>query len=145
MNIKKLNHSKTEDIDQLFLRVFSSEPWNETWTTEMVHKRLEGLLVNPMTVAYVAYDQQELVGCLIGHLTSFQETIEFFVDEFFIDSTRQRAGIGTAMMEFVEDDLKMAGVGSITLLTAKGFPSESFYLKQNYKQLEHLIFMYKNI
>lgn len=145
MLIRRYEENDMNDTMNLFVKVFSAEPWKESWTSEMVQNRLKGLLINPMTIAYVAYDNQVLSGVMIGHITSYLETLEFYIDEFFVDATLQRGGIGTSMLRYVEADLEKENVKTFTLLTTKGYPCVDFYTKNNFKVLDNLIFMYKNV
>lgn len=145
MLIRRYEENDMTYIENLFVKVFSAEPWKESWTSEMVQNRLKGLLINPMTIAYVAYDNQVLSGAMIGHITSYLETLEFYIDEFFVDATLQRGGIGTSMLQYVEADLEKENVKTFTLLTTKGYPCVDFYNKNNFKVLDNLIFMYKNL
>jgi ribosomal protein S18 acetylase RimI-like enzyme len=145
MLIRRFEKDDMIDIENLYIKIFSAEPWNEHWSTDMVQERLKGLMINPMTIAYVAYDNQAISGALIGHITSYLETLEYYIDEFFVDTTLQRAGIGTAMLHYIEEDLKKENVKTFTLLTTRGYPCVDFYYKNNFKQLEDLIFLYKNL
>ena len=145
MEIRRVNIDQINDITNLLVSTFNSEPWNESWTYEMAQERIGGLLSNPMAIAYAAIQDNELISCVIGYITNYMSSKEFFIEEFLVSNAFQNKGYGTKSLVFIENDLKSEGVTSLTLLTERGFPSEKFYQKNRFIQNKHLVFMKKRL
>lgn len=60
-------------------------------------------------------------------------------------SDRQRSGIGTRIFEYLDNYLHDNGIGTITLLTDRGTTAEQFYKKNQFKEINRIVFMAKKI
>ena len=57
----------------------------------------------------------------------------------------QGSGIGTALLNTVEEYVKKHGLAGITLSTNKYAPAPKFYEKNGFVDCEHVIFMAKEM
>ena len=145
MKIQRVNKDQIDDIANLLVKTFNSEPWNESWTYEMARERISGLISNPMAIAYEVIEDNEAMAALIGYKTCYMSDKEFHIEEFFVSNKFQNKGYGTKILEFIESELRGKGVTSLTLLTEHGFPSEKFYEKSGFAYNKRLIFMKKKV
>ena len=58
---------------------------------------------------------------------------------------RQGSGIGTALLNTVEEYVKKHGLAGMTLSTNKYAPAPKFYKKNGFENCEHVIFMAKEM
>jgi ribosomal protein S18 acetylase RimI-like enzyme len=70
---------------------------------------------------------------------------EIYIDEFFISPQKQRSGFGKELMDAVLQYAKCNNIKCITLLTDHTKPAYEFYHKLGFNDLDHQIFMYKNL
>jgi len=138
-----------EDIEVLtsiYMDTYTQDPWNENWTPELVRQRISDLTVSPISINYVICDKSNaIVGALFGRRNIFVDSTELFIDEFFIASGNQRKGYGKKLLDYVGCQLNKEGYSCMILNTERGYPSESFYRKNGFRQKESNIFMYKDI
>lgn len=69
--------------------------------------------------------------------------MEYFIDQFCINKKFQGQGVGSKFIQLIESDIKKHGINTIILTTAKGFPSEKFYIKNGFKKLDKTICLAK--
>ena len=127
MRLRMLQDSDIDGCVELFISVFNAEPWNDNWTRERAKIYLEEYIKSPGFRGVVVEMDQTIKGFIIGIRKSWWSGDEYFVNEFCVDNTIQRKGIGTKLLRFMEVTLQNEGVQSITLLTDRGTAAESFY------------------
>ncbi len=126
----------------LYRRVFSREPWNETWERpQVVEEFLQRHSRNSNFLGYVALAGGAIVGASIGFLKPWIRGEEYYIDEYFVDADLQGQGIGTALMEAIRADLKQRGIPAILLNTERTAPAYRFYRKLGFEELEGLVIL----
>ena len=127
----------------LFVRVFNAPPWNDRWTDETASARLWEFTAHKRFVGFTLWEGGTLLGAVFAYAKSHYKGDEIFIEELFVAPDCQRQGHGAALMEALEAYAKARGLVSITLLTARGYPSFAFYEKRGYRALDWLAFMHK--
>lgn len=135
-----------EDIKKCALtlmKAFKEEPWNEKWTYEQAYTRIDEIMSARVSRGYVIYDGDTVVSMLCGRIMTYLNFKELWVDEFSVNPDYQRKGFGSAMMQYVREQLKQEQekISYIVLNTEKGYPSEKFYEANGFKTDNSLIFM----
>lgn len=134
-----------EQCIELYINVFNSEPWNETWTYQTAKERLTDLLHTPKSLGFLLYDNNNLIGFIAGNSKKSYTGLTFYLAELCINNKIQGKGYGSKLLLCLEDELKKRGVQSLYLLTANSGLAESFYLKNDYTINENRIVMKKNL
>lgn len=133
LNVRRFNWTDLEVCAELFKRVFSADPWYDNWISlDQVRYYLNELIQNPVFEGFVAFEGSDLVAVCMGHRRSFWMGKEFFIDEYFVENNKQGNGIGTRTLDIITENLNLLGYTRLTLLTNKGIPAESFYLKNGF-------------
>ncbi len=126
----------------LYRRVFSREPWNETWERpQAVEEFLQRHSRNSNFLGYVAMNDGDIVGASIGFLKPWIRGEEYYIDEYFVDADLQGQGIGTALMTAIRDDLRQRGIPAILLNTERTAPAYRFYRKLGFEEFEGLVIL----
>ncbi len=138
-----------KDLDasaQLFRKVFSADPWFDEWiSTDQARNYLKELIENPVFEGFVVYENSNIVAACMGHRRSWWMGKEFFIDEFFVENERQGNGIGTKTLNSLFNILTEEGYTRLTLLTNKGIPAETFYLKNGFYNNEKRTVMLREL
>lgn len=146
MNFRRFSWEDLDECAELFLKVFTADPWYDNWISLPQAKNYLGELIeNPVFEGFVACESSDIVAVCLGHMRSWWMGNEFFVDEFFVENGKQGNGIGTKMMDYVTSNLASNGYMRVILLTNKDVPAESFYLKNGFKNNPHRTVMAKNL
>lgn len=144
MNIRHYSPDDFGRCVELFVEVFNGEPWNDAWSSEKAGQYLSDFIHTPGFKGVVAEQEETIEGFIIGSNRKWWQGDEFFIHEMCVRSGLQRSGIGSGLMEYLEQALLSEGVRHLALLTDRGVPAEFFYKKNGFKEIPRLVFLAKN-
>lgn len=139
--IQTFEKKHTEQTIQTYIKSFSDEPWNEVWQPDWIANRLDWLQSIPTFRGFVAIENQQVVGAILGYSKPYKDRNDFEVLEMFVDPDHQGQGIGKALMETLSGYVEQNAV--IHVLTARGTGPEAFYEQSGFKRNDHLSFLSK--
>jgi aminoglycoside 6'-N-acetyltransferase I len=146
LNFRKFTRQDLDECALLFKKVFSADPWYDEWGSwEQSRKYLKELVENPVFEGFVMGENSKIVAVCLGHQRSWWRGKEFFVDELFVENERQGNGIGGETVNLLFKVLREAGYTRVILLTNKGIPAETFYLKNGFYNNENRTVMVKEL
>lgn len=129
----------------LYSAAFAEEPWRENWPQELAENRIRELMVSPLSRGYLLLRDGRPVGLIAGEAFTYLYGRDFFVHEFCVSPDLQRGGIGTALLQYVRDELSAEGFAGMFLNTRRGYSSEAFYLKNGFEQADDMITLYLHL
>lgn len=142
---KKISEDMLDEIIELFIETFNSEPWNDNWTIQTSFKRLHPIVLTEEFLGLSAYQDNRICGFVMGFFEQYCDEKEFLIKEFAIKNTDRGRGFGSQLLMEFERRLREKGVKKITLLTLKGNLTEHFYEKNGFKTNLKMAFMDKVI
>ena len=140
-----ITNDELEQCIKLYIKVFNSEPWNETWTYETAKERLTDLLHTPKFLGFLFYDNDNLIGFIAGNSKKTDKGLTFYLAELCINNQIQGKGYGSKLLLHLEDQLRKRDIHSLYLLTSNEGLAKAFYLKNSYAIKENRIVMTKNL
>jgi len=144
MVFKKFSHQDFDNSAKLYKEVFSEQPWNDGWIRlSKVKEYLKELIQNPVFSGYVVYQNSELMAACFGHSRSWWSGNEFVIDEFFVASQCQGQGVGSLLLNYLENHPELRNVNSFQLSTNYDVPARDFYHKNGFKIRNNRITMTK--
>jgi len=143
MNIEKLKKKDYQEMKNIFLEVFSHEPWFDKWEDEkQLNSYLHELTDNNNSLSLVLLDKQnKIIGASLGYTFSWWQGNEYYIKEFFIKQDKQNQGLGSKFIEKLNDYLLKIGFKYIILNTDKDTPAYKFYQKNGFQLEEKSVFM----
>ncbi|HEM3471405.1 TPA: GNAT family N-acetyltransferase [Streptococcus suis] len=146
MELKELTLADTEMVKQLFLSVFSQEPWNDDWSDEeQLDRYLGDLLSHPGALCFGLLDQGSLIALSLGHIRYWYEGTEYRIEELCIARNYQGRGIGKDFLKRIEEQLIERKIVHILLQTERTLPAFFFYKKCGFRALEEDVTMVKKV
>ncbi|HEP1794842.1 TPA: GNAT family N-acetyltransferase [Streptococcus suis] len=146
MELKELTLADIEMVKQLFLSVFSQEPWNDDWSDEEQLDRYIGdLLEHPRALCFGLIDQDSLIAISLGNIRYWYEGTEYRIEELCIARDYQGRGIGQDFLKRIEEQLVERKIVHILLQTERNLPAFSFYEKCGFRALEEDVTMVKKV
>ncbi|HEM6112400.1 TPA: GNAT family N-acetyltransferase [Streptococcus suis] len=146
MELKELTLADIEMVKQLFLSVFSQEPWNDDWSDEEQLDRYIGdLLEHPRALCFGLIDQDSLIAISLGNIRYWYEGTEYRIEELCIARDYQGRGIGQDFLKRIEEQLVERKIIHILLQTERNLPAFSFYEKCGFRALEEDVTMVKKV
>lgn len=134
--------NEIEAIKELFVGVFTIEPWNDDWSNqEQLNLYLSDLVGQSHSLTYGVFQNKKLIGVSMGHIRHCFTGTEYYMDELCIQTDKQGNGIGTLFLKEIEDEIKEIGLVQLFLQTEKSIPAYGFYQKNGFYELkEHVSF-----
>jgi aminoglycoside 6'-N-acetyltransferase I len=145
MEICAIKEQDLESISQLYVSVFSNPPWNESWEYDWAHERLKWIYQSQGFMGFVAINNNQTIGAILGYFVPFKGEKGFEIEEFLVETSYQNQGVGTELLTQLNLSLKHNYYSFISLLTAKDTIVESFYLKRNYQRNNQLVLLRSTI
>ena len=126
---------------QSLVAAFAEPPWNECWTFEQAHTRIDELMASRMSRGYVLSDDNIIIAMCIGRIMTYLDWQEFFVDEFSVHPVYQKQGLGGELLDYAKTQLSQENVNDMILNTEKGSPAVKFYEKNAFRIVDRVAFM----
>ncbi|WP_105157574.1 GNAT family N-acetyltransferase [Streptococcus suis] len=146
MELKELCFSDMEMVKELFLSVFSQDPWNDDWSDEEQLDRYIGdLLGHPRALGFGLFDQEKLIGLSLGYIRYWYEGTEYRIEEFCISRDYQGQGLGASFLADIEKQLADRKIVHFLLQTERNLPAYFFYQKYGFRTLEEDVTMVKKV
>lgn len=144
VHIEKMMSEHIEECVDLFIDVFTREPWNDVYDSrEQVVQFFENHIANNYFVGYIMKNADEVIAMSLGSKKPWIKGMEYYIDQFCVKADYQRHGIDGRFLELIEKNIHANGMNAIILNTEKGFPSEKFYLKNGFCSFEELVILAK--
>lgn len=141
IRIENMALNNLSDYSSLFVSVFNSEPWNDSWTEETASLRIENMMNTNTFVGKSLYCGNELKGFIYGQKEYYFNGIHFQIQEFCVKSDEQKKGYGKALLQALRDELDTLGVVNVYLITSRGESTEGYYQRRGFVTSEHMILM----
>jgi aminoglycoside 6'-N-acetyltransferase I len=145
MNYTMIELEDIVEIADVFKTTFNSPPWNDSWSKESAVNRINLQISNINSLGFKATHNNIPIGFVLGNYTGFPEGTGFFIDDLCINPDYQNMGIGKALLEAVENDLKNRNINIIITTTAKGMKSFDFYINNGFNENSATVGLFKII
>lgn len=136
--LKRLGPEDREAIKDVFVSVFTREPWCDDWSdAEQLDLYIRDLTGQSYSLAYGLFDSAgEMIGISLGYIKHWYTGTEYVINELCIRTDRQGAGAGTFFIREIEKAIKALGLKQIFLLTDSNVPAYAFYRKNGFAASE---------
>ena len=143
---KQLDESAAAIIKELFVSVFTAEPWNDDWSNEnQLDLYIHDLIGQNNSLTFGLYEGAELIGISMGHIKHWYTGTEYYIDELCVSTSQQGKGVGTLFVSEIEKACKELGLTHIFLLTENNVPAFTFYKKQQFYELKNSVAFAKEL
>nr|WP_302600239.1 GNAT family N-acetyltransferase [uncultured Cellulosilyticum sp.] len=142
---KEISQEMLKDLSELFIEAFNAPPWKDKWRMETASKRLLDFINTPGFYGLAKYEDEKVVGMILGRKEQYYDGIYFQILEFCVDSTRQGQGLGKELLSRMLAKLKEQHVKKVFLLTLHDESTKGFYEKCGFKLDEMTIMMNKSL
>lgn len=142
---EKLTKEHIKEIAEIYVNAFNCEPWNDKWTIERASKRISQMINCEGFDGLVAYEEEKLVGMILGNYEYYYDCMIFQIKEFCVDSEVKGSGIGSQLLNEFTKRLKARGIDRIMLFTLRTDKTEGFYKKHKFKSFDDIVMMGREI
>ncbi len=145
MKIQPLEEADLPECAALFVQVFGAPPWNERWSAKAVARRFDDCWRTPGFFGLLATSEEGIAGFALGQLEQWDTRRHFHLREMCVALEMQRRGVGSQLMQALEDHLREAGVGRIVLHTARESDAQAFYDRCGFHTSAKMVMMSKRL
>ena len=145
LEYKNISLDDLNDLAEIYVETFNSEPWNDKWTIDTASKRLHQMINVEDFCGILARKNDILCGMILGSKEQFFDGMMLNIKEFCVKNGMRGHGIGSEIYKEFEIRMKTEGIKEIILFTSKGDFTEHFYHKQGLESYSGLTFMGKKL
>jgi len=147
MEIKPVDFEDMPILLRLMRAMQEDDPWSVPFEEDHVCGAVRNLLANPgFGQAWFVHDGGRIVGYAV---MAFDYSLEYggrnaWVDEIFIEKNSRGKGVGTQVLDFVEQAAREAGVTAIHLEVNEGNKAIDLYRRRGFED-HHRYLMTKRL
>ena len=98
--LKRIGVEQKESIKDLFVSVFTNDPWYDDWSDpQQLDLYIMDLIGQSNCLTYGLYESDELIGISLGFIKHWFTGTEYVIDELCIRRDKQGSGAGTFFFE----------------------------------------------
>jgi aminoglycoside 6'-N-acetyltransferase I len=145
-HFERLDERASAEITELFVSVFTNDPWNDDWSDQdQLARYIHDLIGQGNSLTFGLYEGPALIGLSMGRVKHGYAGAEYDVDELCIRASKQGQGVGRRFMEEIERACRELGLRYVFLLTDDDVPAFAFYRKMGYSQLKNNVAFAKKL
>lgn len=137
----EFNERDLEDCALLYVSTFNAAPWNDNWNHSSAYNRLKDIYNTPGFFGLVGREEGSIKVAIFGCIEHWYSGYMFNLKEMFVQNDLRGKGVGSQILNVLNERLKEKGVDSIWLFTAEGDLTEKFYNKNGYRKSNGMLMM----
>lgn len=91
------------------------------------------------------YDDNSLIGMILGHSECYYDGTYFQITEFCIDIDHRSKGVGSVLLDTFLKKLREQNINKVFLVTSRTSETEGFYKKSGFISIENMVMMNKSL
>ncbi|HZX34024.1 MAG TPA: GNAT family N-acetyltransferase [archaeon] len=137
MKVVRVDESLVGEIAALLRKEFVKPPYNEKWVLSQLVSRVEEVFTDNRKYCFAAIEENIVVGVVLASTIVFREGSRCFVEEFVVDSEKQDKGVGTTLLQRLEEECAKAGIGTLWVTANRKSRAQDFYEKNGFKASDY--------
>jgi aminoglycoside 6'-N-acetyltransferase I len=139
MASRAMHKSDLLDCVSVFLKVYNAPPFEDNWSEESAGLRLAELWSTPGCLGFVAEEDHRVLGFVIGHVEHWFNGKRFRIAEICVRPEHQRAGVGTALLEGLTEELVKMDIETVYAHAGRGAAADEFFRIKGFYPNEGLV------
>jgi len=140
MKLTKATKKELKAVVELFLEESSKKPYHQNYSPKTAKLRVNEMF--NFGSIYIAFEEKELAGFIA---IAGEGKGEIYIDEFWISNKYQRRGLGSKLLNFVQDKYKKKGAKTISVMTSRNAGAFKFYKKFKFKEDREEVILKKRL
>ena len=126
--------AELEQCAAMYPAAYNTAPWNDKWTYETATALLTCYYNTPQFMGWIARQNNEIVGCLVGNIEPYYSGSIFILKEVFVSVESQGLGVGRSLLAEAKQQLKSIDIKMILLSTRTSI--FDFYAKSGFTKMD---------
>ena len=106
--------SEIEDFIDIYVKIYSGPPYNETWTPPG-REVLADVLKRSKGYCFRAVEKGRTLGIIMCSVSKWNDGIHLYIDDLAVDPSHEGTGIGNGLVEFAISRAKSEGMVGVEL------------------------------
>ena len=141
MKIREAVKKDVKEISEIFRKESNKKPYFQKWDKKTALEKIKkSLKEGDIRIVGIG---EEIAGFII--LKSDFKKKEVYIDELWLRSDYQGKGIGTTLINFIENEYKKKGINIIGVMVNQMAKAVNFYRKLKYKKKHAFYYMTKRL
>lgn len=143
--IRRMKKSDLSKCAKLLEHAYSENPYNEKFIFGNSLKYIKNKYDVGKNFSFVFILDEKIIGFAIASLSYWAEGPQAIFEEIVFDKKNRGQGYAKKMYDYLEKKLKQKKVSSLMLWVKKNSAAHKFHLKNNYKEANDLVMMFKEL
>jgi len=139
----RMTEDNIEEVVSKYIEYYN-EVEDGCWVHEKAFKRIHQVMTIEDSACYLQYDDEKLVGFLMGYYKEYDDLLGYYIEEIVIFKGFHNRGFGTAFLEKIQKDILERGATLVELLSVKDEHHMHFYKKEGFFEAANLTLMGKH-
>ena len=142
MECRRLSDKDINEISKLYVDYYNNHE-DGCWTLEKATKRISQYITMNDSMCLGIYENQNLIGFVLGYYKVFDDIIGYYLEEIVIDGKFQNKGHGSFLIKELEKIVDSDGASIIELSSVNDEKHMHFYKKLGFFVSKNIILMGK--
>ena len=143
--IRKIEEKDLRACADILCAAYEKAPYNEIFNEDSAYKYILEKYHNCKNDSFVfCNDNSEILGFIFLRLSTWSNGPQVILEEIGVNPLNQNSGIGTKLMEYVNNYLNSLGVKSAMLWAKNDERLLHFYKKHGFSAADDFVVMFKN-
>ncbi len=142
----KIEIMSIDDIDlviPLYIDYYNNHE-DSCWTEATAKKRIQQVLkIDDAFSLIMRDDNSEVCGFVMGYFKQYDDILGYTLEEIIISYDYQNKGLGSILLQTLEDKVKQIGASCIELQAVKDEMHERYYGKAGYSDAKNFVMKVK--
>ncbi len=123
---------------EIIVEAYAKQPWHEEWSIQNAISRIDEMITTPMCLAVAAFDADHIIGFAFGLPHTSVTGRGIHVAEIAILPQHQRNGIGSRLLNHLEEEARTLGYVHVWLVSRSTGGIAEYYKSNHYQHHEKL-------
>ncbi len=143
MNISEMSLHDVACVLPLYMEYYNDHEGG-CWTEETAGKRIRQVLSIEDSYSLIMKDDEgKTVGFAMGYFKQYDDIVGYTLEEIVISFEHQNKGLGSALLEEIENRVKEKGASCVELQAVNDEKHERYYGKADYKNTVNFVMKVK--
>jgi len=143
MNISEMNLNDIHWVLPFYIEYYNGHEGG-CWTEETAGRRIRQVLSMEDSYSLLMKDDQgKAVGFAMGYFKQYDDIVGYTLEEIVISSENQNRGLGSVLLEELENRVKEKGASCVELQAVSDEMHERYYGKAGYKNAVNFVMKVK--
>ena len=142
MKIREMTTADIETVLPMYISYYNEQEGG-CWTKETAGRRIHQVLSMEGAYSLILEEENTVLGFVMGYFKQYDDIVGYTLEEIIIAFEHQNQGIGSHLLNQLEQRVKEKGAACVELQAVKDESHEKYYGKAGYHNAKNFILKVK--